>query len=133
MRVCVLGLWHLGCVTAACLAQGGHDVVGLDFDGALIARLRKAEIPLAEPDLEDLVAAGLAHRRLRFESEARRALAGIDVLWGTIDTPIDEDDGPQVTAVVEPVSAVLADLPDDCLVLVSSQLPVGTTRRLAQI
>ena len=32
MRVCVLGLWHLGTVTAACLAAGGHEVVGLDFE-----------------------------------------------------------------------------------------------------
>jgi UDPglucose 6-dehydrogenase len=132
MRVCVFGLWHLGCVTAACLARGGHHVVALDRDAEQIARLRKAEMPLFEPGLQDLVTEGLANGRLQFESETAVALRDVDVLWVTFDTPVDEDDVPQLAAVLDPVSALLADLPDDCLVLMSSQLPVGTTRRLAQ-
>ena len=45
MKICVLGLWHLGCVTAACLARAGHEVIGLDPDAAVIGRLQQGEPP----------------------------------------------------------------------------------------
>ena len=60
----MLGLWHLGTVTAACLAAGGHDVTGLDFDPAVVSRLAAGNPPLFEPGLEDLVRSGLATGRL---------------------------------------------------------------------
>jgi UDPglucose 6-dehydrogenase len=53
-------------------------------------------------------------------------------VWVTFDTPVDDNDIPQVSAVVNPVTALLGLLPDRCLVLVSSQVPVGTTRHLAE-
>jgi len=132
MRVGVFGLWHLGCVTAACLAHGGHEVVALDPDADVVARLVKAQMPLFEPGLQELVAEGLAGRRLRFDTDPARALLDAEVLWVTFDTPVDDDDVPQISVVVDQVVAVMEKLPDGCLVLVSSQLPVGTTRRLAE-
>ena len=57
------------------------------------------------------------------------ALAGAHLVWVTFDTPVDEYDVPQVVTVVEPVKGFLPHVPDGCLVLVSAQLPVGTTRR----
>ena len=131
MRICVFGLWHLGCVTAACLAAGGHSVVGLDPDAERIARLRAGQAPLHEPGLDHLIASGLASGKLRFETDAAAAVADAEVLWVTFDTPVDDTDVPQVSLVTEPVSALVETAPDGCLVLVSSQLPVGTTRRLA--
>jgi UDPglucose 6-dehydrogenase len=131
MRVCVFGLWHLGCITAACLADGGHDVVGLDPDSARIAKLREGAAPLFEPGLDALIDKGLASGRLRFETDADRSLAGADVVWVTFDTPVNDDDVPQVAAVTQPVTALVQAIGHRCLVLVSSQLPVGTTRKLA--
>ncbi len=130
MRVCVVGLWHLGCVTAACLAQGGHDVVALDVDHGVIAQLRGGKLPLFEPGLADLTSAGTAAGRLRFEADPRQA-EGADVVWVTYDTPVDDNDIPRVSIVVDAITALFPHLSDGCLVLVSSQLPVGTTRRLA--
>jgi UDPglucose 6-dehydrogenase len=132
MRICVFGLWHLGSVTAACLAQAGHEVVGLDPDPQNIARLRRGEPPLFEPGLKDLIATGLSSSRLRFETDAALAVANADVVWVAFDTPVDDNDVPQVSAVVDPVTRLLGLLPDRCLVLLSSQVPVGTTRRLAE-
>lgn len=131
MRVCVVGLWHLGCVTAACLARAGHDVVGLDDDAAVVAGLKAGRLPLFEPGLDDLTAAGVAAGRLRFTDDPSAA-AGAEIAWITYDTPVDENDVPDVAFVVDRVHALLPHLPDGCLVLVSSQVPVGTTRRLAE-
>src|SRR5450759_3704278 len=132
MRICVVGLWHLGCVTAACLAHAGHNVTALDFDSELIGQLRKGQPPLFEPGLEALIGEGLETGHLRFETDVARCVADADVVWVTFDTPIDENDAPQVAAVIEPVTALLQSFPDRWLVLIFAQLPVGSTRLLAE-
>ena len=130
MNVCVLGLWHLGTVTTACLAAGGHTVCGLDFDDTVVANLSAGKPPLFEPGLDDLVNAGLASGRLRFTGDVKSAVSTADVVWITYDTPVDDDDRADVGYVIERTRAVLPHLRDGALVLVSSQVPVGTTRQL---
>lgn len=56
---------------------------------------------------------------------------GLDIFWVCIDTPIGEDDKPHTDAVLEDIRPLLAQVHPDTLVLISSQLPVGTTKRLA--
>ena len=89
MRICVAGLWHLGSVTAACLAARGHDVVGYDADAATVSALSAGRPPILEPGLAELVADGIAAGRLRFTADAADALAGVEVLWVAYDTPVD--------------------------------------------
>jgi UDPglucose 6-dehydrogenase len=131
--VCVLGLWHLGTVTAACLASGGHDVTGLDFDAATIEHLQGGQPPLFEPGLEDLVKRGLAEGRLRFTTDVGDAVAGAEVVWVAYDTPVDDQDRADVEFVVGRVTRLFAHLGDATLVLVSSQMPVGSTRRFERL
>ena len=130
MRVCVFGLWHLGSVTAACLGSLGHDVVGLDFDHATIERLNRGEPPLHEPGLADLLRQGLDKRALRFTTDARDAVKGARVLWVTFDTPVDDDDQADVDYVTSRVESSFEHLDEGTLVLVSSQLPAGSVRKL---
>ena len=132
MKVCVLGLWHLGAVTAACLAAGGHTVTGLDFDVDTIRHLQQGQPPLVEPGLAELVKQGLANGGLRFTSEIAEAVTGAAVVWVTYDTPVDVDDRADVEYVVERVTRLFPFLEENTFVLISSQLPVGTTRRLEQ-
>ena len=132
MKVCVVGLWHLGSVTSACLASGGHDVVGLDFDESLIKRLQAGEPPIYEPGLEDLIAEGLNKNTLRFTGDLETALDGVDVVWVAYDTPVDEEDHADVQYVVDQVEALFPFLPMNAIVMVSSQLPVGTTALIEQ-
>lgn len=133
MKVCVLGLWHLGTVTAACLAGGGHDVTGLDFDEATITTLRSGKAPVFEPGLDELLSKGLREKRLELTNNIAVAVQEARVVWVTYDTPVDDHDRADVEFVVERVRRVLPALAAGTLVLVSSQLPVGTTRRLEQI
>jgi len=130
MKVCVFGLWHLGTVTAACLAAAGHDVIGLDADAAVVERLSRGTPPLFEPGLEDLVKSGLAAGRLRFTGDAAAAARGADLVWITIDTPVDEEDRADVESVVRAAASLFPHLRDGAVMLVSSQVPVGTTHRL---
>ena len=132
MKVCVLGLWHLGTVTAACLASAGHEVTGLDFDAEVVAGLAAGKPPLFEPGLEELVTAGLTSGRLRFTADVAVAVQGADVVWVAYDTPVDDDDRADVTYVTERLERLFPYVRRGALVLMSSQVPVGTTRRLSQ-
>lgn len=133
MKVCVLGLWHLGTVTAACLASDGHEVTGLDFNPEAIQRLQAGQPPLFEPGLEDLVKSGLEQKRLRFTNDIAYAVDGAQIVWVTYDTPVDEQDRANVEFVIERVARLFPHLGANTLVMISSQLPVGTTHRFEQV
>lgn len=129
LNITVFGLWHLGCVTAACMARH-HRVTGIDFDDTILANLRAGHAPLQEPGLDALIAAGLASGQLAFSSDPKAA-ASSDVVWVCADTPVDDDDRSDVNAVLTPLSRLLPQLRPGTVVLISSQLPVGTCGRLA--
>ena len=133
MNICVLGLWHLGTVTAACLASGGHNVIGLDFEPAVAASLAAGKPPLFEPGLEELVKAGLASGHLRFTTDVAVAAGEADIVWVAYDTPVDNEDRANVDYVIGRAARLFSHLRDDAFVLLSSQVPVGTTRRLEQM
>lgn len=130
MRVAVYGLWHLGCVTAACLAAVGHQVIGLDTDEATISRLRASQPPLFEPGLEELIADGVSAGRLTFTTDPNAALASAEVMWVTFDTPVNEYDEADVGFVREQLQRVVDAIRPGTLVLISSQVPVGFTSAL---
>ncbi|HEY6823714.1 MAG TPA: hypothetical protein VI195_04700, partial [Steroidobacteraceae bacterium] len=132
MNICVLGLWHLGSVTAACMAKLGHSVVGLDFDEHRVASLNAGMPPVFEPGLEELLRAGLAAGGLRFSHTVGAATAGAQILWVTSDTPISNDGDAQPDLVMQQLERVIPALDAGTLVLVSSQLPIGSTRALQQ-
>ena len=129
MNITVLGLWHLGCVTAACCAKQ-FRVTGLDFDAATISKLSEGKAPLFEPGLDDLIGAGLATKKLSFTTDAASACANADILWLCSDTPVNDDDESDVEFVLSQLRRALPHLPKGSLVLISSQLPVGTCAKL---
>jgi UDPglucose 6-dehydrogenase len=129
MKVSVLGLWHLGTVTAACLASGGHEVTGLDYEETVISNLSNGKPPLFEPGLEDLIHKGLLAGNLSFSTNPED-VRGSQVIWVTYDTPVDDNDNADVEYVVERVSRLFPHLETGQEILISSQLPVGTTKRL---
>ena len=132
MKVCVQGLWHLGTVTAACLAEAGFATVGLADDKAEAAALAGGKAPLFEPGLDDLLRAGLAGGGLRFTADAAAAVADADVVWVAYDTPVDDDDRADVGYVTSRIARLFPHLREGAVVLVSSQLPVGTLRTVEE-
>jgi UDPglucose 6-dehydrogenase len=128
MNITVLGLWHLGSVTAACCARH-FKVTGLDFDAQNIAGLQQGKAPLLEPGLNELIAAGLASGSLSFTTDPA-ACANANVLWLTYDTPVNDNDESDVASVLAPLRRALPHLPSGALVLISAQLPVGTCATL---
>ncbi len=132
-RVCVQGLWHLGSVTAACLASIGHDVIGFDYDHDVVEGLRAGRAPVFEPGLDRLIEAGLSSGRLRFLAVPDELPPDMEIHWITYDTPVDEDDVADTSFVLKSLASVLPFLSVDSTVLVSSQMPVGSVRQMEAV
>ena len=130
MKICVHGLWHLGLVTSACLASLGFEVVGIDPDSLLIKDLKNKKLPIFEPGLDELITSGLDNGNLKFELSSPSNLKGVELLWVTFDTPVDDDDKADVAFVENQVKKVLPDLDINTLILISSQMPVLSVRKL---
>ena len=86
MRISVIGCGYLGAVHAACMAELGHDVVGIDVDERKIAALSSARAPFFEPGLDELLAEVQSTGRLSFTTDMAAA-AGSDVHFICVGTP----------------------------------------------
>lgn len=128
MRIAVVGLWHLGLVTAACLAAEGHEVFAID-DASIAAAISAGRLPIDEPGLADLITANRQAGRLTFAANPHAA-AGAELIWICYDTPIDDDDRADVASVIERAVSFLAAFAGPAVVAISSQLPVGTVAQL---
>jgi UDPglucose 6-dehydrogenase len=129
--VCVVGLWHLGLVTSAALADCGFRVCGFDRDSQRVANVTGGVLPLAEPGLDELIDRSCLSGCLRFSDSPAEAMADADVIWIAIDTPVDDGDRADVDAVFEMVAGIFGSFPAGILVIISSQMPIGSTREIA--
>ena len=132
MKVCVQGLWHLGVVTAVGLAKVGHTVKALDYDTQTIDGLVLGILPVEEPGVRDLLSECQKANNLTFIKEAK-SIGDCEIFWLAYDTPVDENDVADVDFVLEQFQRTMPYLNSEALVIVSSQLPVGTTRKLKKI
>lgn len=130
MKICVLGIWHLGAVTSACLASLGYSVVGVDEDVESVKKLNSGCAPLFEPGLDALIVNGIESGFLIYENNPSLAICDADVLWVTFDTPVDDEDRADFEYVLNGIKKALSSLPKNAIVIISSQLPVGSIASL---
>jgi UDPglucose 6-dehydrogenase len=137
-RLTVLGTGYLGTTHAACLAELGFEVLGLDTDPVRIDRLAAGKLPFFEPGLEDVLQAGLDSGRLRFTTSYQEAAAFADTHFICVGTPQRSDgnaaDMSQLHACIDALAPLLCS---PCLVVGKCTVPVGTaaqvSERLAQL
>jgi UDPglucose 6-dehydrogenase len=106
--------------------------VAFDEDASVVAGLTNGVLPVDEPGLAELVQQQLAAGSLRFTDQPEQAVNDADVAWITYDTPVDENDRANVEFVMARARALLDRADPNVVVLISSQLPVGSTRLLEQ-
>ncbi|MGH3342011.1 MAG: UDP-glucose dehydrogenase family protein [Carbonactinosporaceae bacterium] len=131
-RITVLGTGYLGATHAACMAELGYDVVGMDVDTDKVRTLSEGRIPFYEPGLEPLLRKHVETGRLSFTTSYEEAAAFGAVLFLCVGTPqvpggFAADLG-QVESAIEELAPLLRD---PCLVVGKSTVPVGTAARLA--
>lgn len=132
MKVCALGIWHLGAVASTCLADLGFQVVGVDQDPARVEELNRGCPPLFEPGLEELLVRNLAAGRLRYTTDVEEGVRGADYVLIAYDTPVDERDEVDLSGLFATAEALALHLTAGVTLVVSSQVPVGTCEKLAE-
>jgi UDPglucose 6-dehydrogenase len=132
MKITVIGTGYLGAVHAACMAELGHHVLGVDSRPDRIASLARGEAPFFEPGLADLLGRGIAAGRLSFGGSLAEAAAFGDVHFICVGTPQMPGSLAADTRHVEAVIVGLAPhLARATLVVGKSTVPVGTASSLA--
>jgi UDPglucose 6-dehydrogenase len=131
--VCVVGCGHVGVVTAACLAELGHRVAGVDIDAGRVARLRTGAAPFLEPGLDGLLAGNLAAGRLGFTTDYDEGLDGAEFVVlcvSTPSTPTGAADLRHVRRAAERIGAAVAVSGARPVIVNKSTAPIGTGETL---
>lgn len=133
MRISVIGTGYLGAVHSACMAEIGHDVLGVDTDADKIAALAEGRAPFYEPGLPDLLISAVRSGKLRFSTSLAEAAEFADTHFICVGTPQLADSLKADLSHIESVIDELAfNVTRDCLVVGKSTVPVGTAARLAR-
>lgn len=129
MKIAVVGLWHLGLVTAAGLSSRDFTVIAYDPDHLTIDALKKNNLPIAEPGLSDLIHSSIKKNNLLLTNNPSD-LNQADIIWITFDTPVDEDDHADSLSVIHAIENIVPHIKNNAVILISSQLPIGSTEKI---
>jgi UDPglucose 6-dehydrogenase len=125
IQISVVGLWHLGSVTASCLAEKGFKINAYDHDETIINNFNIGVLPIFESGLEDLIKINKKNGTLSFSSDLL-SISNSELIWVTYDTPVNDQDIADVEFVVNNLITLFPYFKEDSVVLISSQLPVGS-------
>jgi UDPglucose 6-dehydrogenase len=132
MNITVIGTGYLGAVHAACMAELGHHVLGVDTRAERIERLAQGEAPFFEPGLADLLKRGARSGRLSFGTSLTAAAEFGDVHFICVGTPqLPGSLAADTNHVRDVIDGLAPQLRRGCLVVGKSTVPVGTAADLA--
>lgn len=124
------GMTHLGINSAVATAARGFPILGYHDDPALIERLKRHQMPVVEPELDDYVAKHA--ERLDFTADPAD-LKRCDIVYIAADVPTDDDAKSDLTPIVKLIDTVAANLRDDAVLVVLCQVPPGFTRQITSV
>ncbi|GLI91611.1 UDP-glucose dehydrogenase family protein [Methylocystis echinoides] len=134
MKITMIGSGYVGLVSGACFADFGHDVICVDSDESKIARLKRGEIPIYEPGLDELVANNVKQNRLSFTTDLAPAVKGADAVFIAVGTPSRRGDGHADLSYVYAAAKTIAGALEGFTVVVNkSTVPVGTGDEVERI
>jgi UDPglucose 6-dehydrogenase len=127
MRVCTIGTGYVGLVTGACLAHIGHDVICVDNNPAKVELMKSGQSPIYEPELSEIMQAGMATGRLQFTTDLALGVEHGEILFIAVGTP-PLANGSSDTQYVEAVARGIGQhLKSDYKVIVNkSTVPIGS-------
>ena len=130
MNIAIVGTGYVGLVSGTCFAELGANVICVDTNVAKIESLRKGEIPIYEPNLDNMVIRNIKAERLHFTTDLATVLKNVEVVFSAVGTPPDEDGSADLRYVLE-VAKTIGQYMDKYLVVVTkSTVPVGTAQKV---
>jgi UDPglucose 6-dehydrogenase len=132
MKITVIGTGYVGLVSGACLADVGNDVLCFDVDAAKVDSLKRGEVPIFEPGLQEIVQRNLKAGRLAFTTDVAQATAFGMLQFIAVGTPPGEDGSADLRYVLAAARAIGAHMDDYKVVVDKSTVPVGTARKVRE-
>ena len=101
MNIAIVGTGYVGLVSGTCCAEMGVNVTCVDVNNEKIEKLKKGEIPIYEPGLEEMVLRNHREGRLKFTTDITTCLDDVELVFSAVGTPPDEDGSADLTYVLE--------------------------------
>lgn len=132
MNIAIVGTGYVGLVSGACFADTGASVTCVDVDTEKIERIKRGEIPIYEPGLDELVLKNVKAGRLRFTTSLESVLNEQQIVFSAVGTPPDEDGSADLKYVLQVARTIGQHLNKYMVVVTKSTVPVGTAKLVRQ-
>jgi len=129
-RVSVVGLGYVGIVTTGCLADLGHEIIGIDVDSRKLTAVARGESPISEPGLDELLTAGVEEKKISVSGSLMKSIWNTDVTFVSVGTPTAEDGGCDMSAVMtvsRKIGMALMGKKAFHVIVMRCSVPPGTT------
>ncbi|HEX6923050.1 MAG TPA: UDP-glucose/GDP-mannose dehydrogenase family protein [Bacillales bacterium] len=134
MKLMMVGTGYVGLVSGTCFAESGNEVICVDNQKEKVESLKRGEIPIYEPGLQELVLKNSQEGRLSFTTDLKAAAPDVDAIFIAVQTPASEDgsaDLSYVQSVAEEIGEVIGE--GFKIVVNKSTVPVGTAEKVEGI
>jgi UDPglucose 6-dehydrogenase len=125
-RIAVVGTGYVGLTSAACFADLGNDVIGVDIDVDRVERLQAHEVPFYEPGLTELLARNVAAGRLTYTTSYEEGIPSAEFVFIAVSTPMGEGGDADLTNVRAAAASIAPLLAEDAVIVNKSTVPIGT-------
>lgn len=133
MKLAIIGTGYVGLVTGACFAEMGNKVYCVDIDNKKINNLKKGNIPIYEPGLEELVLDNLNSERLNFTNSIKNLPSDINLFFIAVGTPEGSDGNADMSYVYKVAEEIGQHISAVSVIVNKSTVPVGTASKVEQI
>ena len=132
MKIYIVGVGYVGLVTAACLAELGHKICGVDVDAKKIEKLKKGKSPIYEPGLEELLKKNLKNKQIVFKTGINKSINDYDAVIIAVGTPEREKDGRADLYYVGETAKQISKYVNkkEFIVIGKSTVPIGTAQQI---
>lgn len=130
MNIAVVGTGYVGLVSGACFAEMGVNVTCIDINREKIERLRRGEVPIYEPGLDEIVRRNCREGRLAFATSLAEVIDGVEVVFIAVGTPPDEDGSADLRYVLDVAREFGRSVRRYTLLVTKSTVPVGTSEKV---
>ncbi len=130
MNIAIVGTGYVGLVSGTCFAEMGVNVTCVDIDKEKIARLKRGEVPIYEPGLDEMVLRNHREGRLNFSTDLAEVIDDVEVVFSAVGTPPDEDGSADLKYVLEVARTFGRNINKYTLLVTKSTVPVGTAAKV---
>ena len=131
--IAVVGTGYVGLTSAACFAELGHQVTGVDIDEAKVATLKQGRPTIYEPGLEEIMARGMHAGRLRFTHNYEEAIPGADFVFLAVGTPMGRRGEADLVFIKQAAKSIAGAMRKTLTIVNKSTVPIGTGNIVARI